>query len=171
VRPFASALTGSVDAGGGLLLRPLAAGDLGAIAAMLADPEIARWYDSDVGEIESLLGHPFVTPFLAVLDGAPAGYLQAYHANRDDFWPDFGVPAETFGLDMFLARRGEGLGVRLARAMAAHLFGMERVVRVQIDPDPDNRRAVRAYEKAGFVPRGIMPGYDGATMHYMTIDR
>jgi aminoglycoside 6'-N-acetyltransferase-1b len=36
------------------------------------------------------------------------------------------------------------------RAFVDHLFADRRVTRIQTDPSPDNPRAVRCYEKAGF---------------------
>lgn len=173
-----SKLDWRVDAGGGLLARPLRHSDLDVMAAMLSVPDVARWYDDDprsdqVAEMAAHIDGDHVSPFLVALDGRPIGYIQAYHANCEDFWVRFGVPEETFGLDMFLAEhRGQGLGSRLAHAMIERLFAMDGVVRVQIDPDPKNARAIRAYEKAGFRSAGIFPGYyPGEEMLYMTVER
>lgn len=145
---------------------------------MLAVPEVADWYDDDpiadqVAELAEHIESDCVSPFLVALDGKPIGYVQAYHANREDFWTAFGVPRETFGLDMFLAEaRGRGLGSRLTCAMTGRLFEMDGVVRVQIDPDPANARAIRAYEKAGFRRVGVFPGYyPGEEMLYMIVGR
>ncbi len=163
-----------LDAGGGLTLEVLQYAHLPAISAMLHDPQVARWYGDDpLDEIAAHIGDAIVSPFLVTLEGAPLGYLQAYHANADPFWADFGVPRETYGLDMFLgARRGQGIGRRLCRAMIEHLFTLPGVTRVQIDPDADNPRAIAAYAAAGFASQGLFPGYyPGERMAYMTIDR
>jgi aminoglycoside 6'-N-acetyltransferase len=165
-----------LDCGDGLALKALTEADLPVIAGMLRDPDISEWYGDDhaesLAEIADHIDDPMVAPFLVTLNGAPIGYLQAYHANRDAFWQAFGVPAETWGLDMMLAaHRGQGLGRRLCRHMIDYLFTLPGVVRVQIDPDPENLRAVRCYAAAGFKPRGIMPGYDGVQMVYMTVER
>ena len=37
--------------------------------------------------------------------------------------------------------------------------------------DPANARAVSAFRGAGFVERGVYPGYDGDTMLYMATER
>jgi RimJ/RimL family protein N-acetyltransferase len=175
--PFSSRLaTDFIDAGGGLAMRALRLSDMTEITRMLRDPEVLRWYgDADEAqeEIEELLDSDYVSPFLVLMQNQPVGHLQAYHANRDDFWSGFGVPAETFGLDMFLAHgRGKGWGTHMCRAMIDHLWTIPDIVRVQIDPSPDNPRAIRAYEKAGFTPQGIFPAYDSdEEMLYMTIDR
>lgn len=176
--PFRSKLDWTVDAGGGLIAHPLRHEDLALLGPMLEVPEVAAWYDDDpladqLQEIGEHIDSTYVSPFLVALDGDPIGYIQAYHANAEEFWTRFGVPKETFGLDMFLGeRRDRGLGSRLTRAFIARLFEMERVVRIQIDPDPANARAIRAYEKAGFRKVGTFPGYyPDEEMLYMTIDK
>jgi aminoglycoside 6'-N-acetyltransferase len=173
-----SKLDWQVDAGAGLTARPLRHSDLDGIGRMLKVPDVAQWYDDDsladqVAEIAGHIESDYVSPFLVSLDGRPIGYIQVYHANCEDFWTAFGVPKETFGLDMFLAEaRERGLGSRLTRVMIERLFAMDGVVRVQIDPDPANLRAIRCYEKAGFRKAGVFPGYyPGEEMLYMTIER
>ena len=54
-------------------------------------------------------------------------------------------PMPAAGLPMI--RRGHGSA--FIRAFADRLLG-EGVPRIVIDPDPNNGRAIRAYEKAGF---------------------
>jgi aminoglycoside 6'-N-acetyltransferase len=171
VSPFDAHFAQAIDAGEGLVLRPLAHADMPAILAMFADGEVARWWTSPPAEIAEIIDEPSVWPYLVTLDGAPIGYFQIYHANPEPFWAEFGVPAETFGLDMFLTRRGEGIGTRMVRAAIARVLELPAAVRVQIDPDPANPRAIRAYEKAGFTAHAAMSGYDGDPMLYMTIER
>ena len=60
------------------------------------------------------------------------------------------------GIDLFLADAGrlnQGLGTEMVRQFVARLFEDPRVTRVQTDPSPDNPRAIRCYEKAGFSRR------------------
>lgn len=166
-----------LDCGGGLSLSALTRGDLPAIAEMLRDPDVAAWYGEDhdaaLAEIAGHIDDAIVSPFLVSLEGVPHGYLQAYHANSEPFWQSFGVPEQTYGLDMFLgAARGMGLGRRMCRAMIDYLFSLPDVMRVQIDPDHENPRAIAAYRGAGFREVGRFPGYyPGETMVYMAKDR
>jgi RimJ/RimL family protein N-acetyltransferase len=39
------------------------------------------------------------------------------------------------------------------RAFAERLFEDAQVTRVQVDPAPDNARAIRCYARAGFLPQ------------------
>ena len=58
---------------------------------------------------------------------------------------------------------GRGHGSAFIRAFADSLLanGTPRVV---IDPDPENTRAIRAYERAGFVRDRLVDTPDGAAL-------
>ena len=93
--------------------------------------------------------------YLALHHGAPAGSNQAYQPeafHREGWWLDEHDPG-VHGIDQFRAdadNLGRGLGTAMVRAFVARLFADPAVTRVQTDPDPANRRAIRCYEKAGF---------------------
>jgi aminoglycoside 6'-N-acetyltransferase len=61
-------------------------------------------------------------------------------------------------IDIFVATElhGRGLGTDAVRRMVRHLVDDRRHHRITIDPSVDNVAAVRAYEKAGFRPIGVM---------------
>jgi aminoglycoside 6'-N-acetyltransferase len=174
--PFASRLPDRVigdPASVGLIA--LTKADLGDIEQLLQEPGVAQWWrDFGIEEIAAHLTSDYVAPFRIVVAGQTVGYAQAYHANRDQFWIDFGVPSETFGLDLSIgdpSLRGRGVGRAVIQLLVDRVLAWPEVVRVQIDPEPHNEAAVRAYRAAGFVERGTYPGYDGDTMLYMTIER
>jgi RimJ/RimL family protein N-acetyltransferase len=57
------------------------------------------------------------------------------------------------GIDQSLAdasELGQGLGTAMVRAFVMELLRDPAVTRSQTDPAPDNGRAIRCYEKAGF---------------------
>ncbi|MEQ1863188.1 MAG: GNAT family N-acetyltransferase [Micropepsaceae bacterium] len=154
----------------------LAENDLEAMAQLLREGEVAQWWDDppDIDELREYLTHDYVSAFCIVVANQTVGFAQVYHANCDPFWQSFGVPSETFGLDLAIGAAGarnRGVGRAVVRLLIERLLAWPEVVRLQIDPDPDNARAVRAFGAAGFVARGVYPGYDGDTMLYMTIER
>jgi RimJ/RimL family protein N-acetyltransferase len=51
--------------------------------------------------------------------------------------------------------RGRGLGTEAAHALLNHAFDDLGCVRVELEVFPDNARAIRSYEKLGFVVEGI----------------
>ena len=75
-------------------------------------------------------------------------------------------PAGTRGIDQFIGvpdMIGRGHGSSFIRQFVDGLLasGTPRVV---TDPDPDNRRAVRAYEKAGFERERMVDTPDGPAL-------
>jgi len=61
-------------------------------------------------------------------------------------------------IDLFVAteHHGRGIGTDAVRTIARHLVEERGHHRLTIDPSLDNAAAIRAYEKAGFRPIGVM---------------
>jgi aminoglycoside 6'-N-acetyltransferase-1b len=92
--------------------------------------------------------------YIATMDGKPIGFIQSYvpAEAHGEWWPDEDDPTVR-GIDQFLADGaglGKGLGTAMVKAFIEHLFSDPTVTRIQTDPSPDNARAIRCYEKAGF---------------------
>jgi aminoglycoside 6'-N-acetyltransferase len=66
------------------------------------------------------------------------------------------------GIDIFLSDefQGLGLGADAVRTLARHLIHDRGHHRLVIDPAADNAAAIRAYEKVGFRPVGVMRQYE-----------
>ena len=150
-----------VIGGDGFVIRPASADDLDLLSAWFADPDVFRWWggrplDRDVVAAKYTGARcPRVESHVIELAERPIGYIQ-YH--RDG-------PGDA-GLDMMLlpAFRDRGLGPRAARVMASHLrsnFGWT----ISVDPAQHNPRAIRAWEKAGFVAEREWPDHpDGPAL-------
>lgn len=115
-----------------------------------------------------------VTPYIAELDGRPIGYAQSYVAagSGDGWWEQITDPGVR-GIDQFLANGaelGRGLGSAMVGALVDRLLADPAVSLIQTDPDPSNARAIRCYEKVGFVGQGEILTPDGAAL-YMTLSR
>jgi aminoglycoside 6'-N-acetyltransferase-1b/aminoglycoside 6'-N-acetyltransferase-2 len=144
-----------------LTLRPMSADDLPLLHDWLRREHVLRWWgDERFDTLESvaakylprILAQEKVTPWIAMLGDRPIGYCQAYVVAGDDFWPDETDPGAR-GCDQFIGEAdllGHGLGTRIVCALVDALFGDSAVTRIQTDPSPDNARAIRCYEKAGF---------------------
>jgi aminoglycoside 6'-N-acetyltransferase len=93
------------------------------------------------------------------LDGLPIGYVQFYPWDDEPEAIDvIGVPAipGAWGLDIFLGEPdviGRGIGTRAVDLVCGYLFRASGATAVMIVAAVDNARALRAYEKAGFVRR------------------
>ncbi len=142
----------------GYSFRPMTRADLPLVAGWLAQPHVARWWDdagTSLAHIEEHLGPAdSVEPFLILMDERPIGYMQSYDIHAEADHPSRDQPAGTIGIDLSIGEPdlvGKGHGPRALDAFVRRLFdaGAPRAV---IDPDPANAAAVRAYDKAGFVP-------------------
>ena len=138
--------------------RPLSRCDLPLLARWLAAPHVAAWWgdpgeqlqivSGDSGDIEC----PDMDQFIVTAGERPFGYLQCYDASA---WPENGfgsLAPGTRGIDQFIGELDmidHGHGSAFIRMFVERLLtaGAPRVV---TDPDPNNLRAVRANEKAGF---------------------
>ncbi len=77
--------------------------------------------------------------------------------------------AEALAIDCFSGPGGFGHGGLWLRALADTLLAEAPIL--VIDPEPDNLRAVRAYEKAGFRGEELRPSEDGTLARVMTRHR
>ena len=134
--------------------RSMSEADLPMVRNWLATPHVAEWWH-DAEQFEFVSGdldHHDMAQFIVTLEERPLGYLQCYRMSE---WHDgFGLqPPGTRGLDQFIGEHdmiGRGHGSALIRTFAEELLnsGTPRII---LDPNPANARAIRAYEKAGFV--------------------
>jgi aminoglycoside 6'-N-acetyltransferase len=139
-----------------VLLRPLTAEDVPKVAAIQAQPGVAsRWGEPDEEELRGkAAGTDECTAFAIEQDGEVVGLIQ-YHEEDDPMY-------RHAGIDLFLSEdvHGHGLGTDAVRTLALHLVRDRGHHRLVIDPAADNAPAIRAYEKAGFRPVGVMRRYE-----------
>ena len=142
-----------------VVLRPLRAADADRLAALVGDPQVARWwgsrpddfdhhragFESDAAGSEA---------FAIEVDGGLAGWLGVYEEEEPDY--------HHAGLDIFLdpALHGAGHGPRALRLAARWLLGERGHHRLVIDPAAANERAIAVYASIGFRPVGIMRAYE-----------
>jgi aminoglycoside 6'-N-acetyltransferase len=137
-------------------LRPAEPGDADRITEILLEPEVARWWGRyDAARVRTeLLGDP-ETAVYAIEAGGEAIGIVTYHEENE---PDY----HHAGVDIFIttARHDEGLGSEALGILARQLFEERGHHRLTIDPAAANARAIRAYEKVGFRPVGVLRDYE-----------
>jgi aminoglycoside 6'-N-acetyltransferase len=138
-------------------LRPVTAEDAPRLTEILSHLEVARWwgrYDRDRVQRELVDPDDGTVTFAIQADGEVIGLIQ-YWEEPD---PDYRHAA----LDIFLHPdwHGRGLGADAIRTLARHLFEDRGHHRLTIDPAAGNQRAIRAYQRVGFRPVGVMRCYE-----------
>jgi RimJ/RimL family protein N-acetyltransferase len=131
-----------------MILRPLAEGDEAELRRIHTTPEVMRWWD--VPEDSFPWDEPESTRFTIEVDGAVAGLIQFSEEHEPKY--------RHAAIDVFLdpALHGRGLGTEAVRRVVRHLIDDRGHHRITIDPATANVAAIRAYEKAGFRPVGVM---------------
>jgi aminoglycoside 6'-N-acetyltransferase len=111
-----------------------------------------RWGVLEEGELEEFLRDE--KTFVIEADGEIIGAIQ-YDEENDTMY-------HHAGIDIFLttSRHGEGFGGEAVRVLAGYLIEQRGHHRLTIDPAADNAAAIRAYEKVGFRPVGVMRSYE-----------
>lgn len=147
--------------------RRISESDLPMLSEWLRRPHVAEWWDDQTSleavrtkYLPRLAVDSTVVPYIALHGDEPVGYIQSYVAAwcGDGWWPaitDTGV----VGIDQFLAdgaKLGQGLGYAMVAAFVKKLLADPAVTQIQTDPSPDNARAIRCYEKAGFRKLGLV---------------
>ena len=134
-------------------LRPLADGDEAELLRIHRTPEVARWWGAP-DEGFPWIDEPGSTRLTIEVEGAVAGLIQF----SEELEPRYRHAAIDLFLDPALHRRG--LGTEAVRRVVRHLIDDRGHHRITIDPAAANAAAIRAYEKAGFRPVGILRRYE-----------
>jgi len=155
---------------------PLTDADLPLLHDWLSRPHVAEWWPGSptwaevAGEFgPAIAGRVPHQCFLALAEGVPIGFIQSYTPvgwHHEGWWLDE-HDGGVRGIDQFLANAeqlGRGLGTAMVSTFVARLFADPAVTRVQTDPAPENRRAIRCYEKAGFIADREVDTPDGRAL-------
>src|SRR5258708_9824529 len=124
-----------IPQGSRLTLRRPGDGDAEALVAILAEPEISRWWGTnDLKKVRAELAACFVI----AIEDAPAGWVLYYEETEPGY--------RHVGLDIMLTEsaRGQRYGREALRVAIRHFIRLGHH-RFTIDPAVDNERAIRCY--------------------------
>jgi aminoglycoside 6'-N-acetyltransferase len=130
--------------------RPLRADDLLLLARWRAAPHVAEWW-GEAAEAEEV-AEEGVAKWIVELDGRPFAFAQDYDPHAWEGHHFAHLPPGSRGIDQLIGEAdllSRGHGSAFVRQHVARLFAAGAPA-VGTDPHPDNARARRAYEKAGF---------------------
>ena len=138
-------------------LRPLDPSEVPRLAEEIAgDETTAPWWGTDAGRIAGWLADEDARVFAIDVGDTTVGVIMYEEENEPDY------RHASIDLSVLAPYSGRGLGPDALRTLARHLFATRGHHRIHIDPAAKNARAIRAYEKVGFKPVGIMRRYERA---------
>lgn len=106
--------------------------------------------------MEAAIADPHTAAWIVEHHGRPFAYAQDYDVHA---WPDHhfaDLPPSSRGIDQSIGEPDmldKGHGSAFVRLHVDRLFAAGAPA-IGTDPHPDNARAIRAYEKAGFAVTG-----------------
>lgn len=100
------------------------------------------------------IDEPESTRMVIEVDGSVAGLIQFYEEEEPRY--------RHASIDLFLdpVLHGRGFGEEAVRRVVKLLVEERGHHRITIDPAAENTAAIRAYEKVGFKPVGVMRQYE-----------
>jgi len=139
-------------------------------------PHVREWWDPDESDLsleEAVRQYgprtrdgSATTACIIEWAGAPVGYIQFYPwAAYEEDVRAMGLPATTgsWGLDVFLGEPeliDRGIGSAAVDLLCGYLFAARDASSVMLAVAIENGRAIRAYEKAGFLRAGMVLDVD-----------
>ena len=135
------------------LFRPLTSSDLPLVRRWRREPHVTQWWGPpEIEDEKEKLGDKDVRMWIVEQEGRPFAYAQDYDPHAWHPHPFSHLPSGSRGIDQYIGEAdmiGRGHGSRFVRQHCGMLFA-EGAPAIGTDPHPDNARAIRAYEKAGF---------------------
>jgi aminoglycoside 6'-N-acetyltransferase len=137
-------------------LRALGEDDVERLAAILAEPEVRRWWGTyDAARVRAeLLQDDDAVMFGIEVDGVLVGLIQYSEEPTSDY--------RHASIDIFLhpGWHGRGFGSDAIRTLARYLFHARHHHRLTIDPAAANAKAIACYRRVGFREVGVMRQYE-----------
>lgn len=145
---------------GALAVRKLGNRDESLLVKWLSDAKVLAFYEGrDRPHDRAMVREHFfqrqddVTRCLVLFEEKPIGYIQFYRLPEKEA-REYGYEGESgiFGTDQFIGEPAcwnQGIGTRLVSGMVQYLCSVENASKIVMDPQVQNERAIRCYEKSG----------------------
>jgi aminoglycoside 6'-N-acetyltransferase len=135
----------------------------------LSDPVVLEFYEGrdrphDLALVRKHFynGEPGITRCVVVHEETDIGYIQFYVITEEERveYGYSGFNGSIYGLDQFIGEPDYwncGIGTELIAGTVHYLLNEQEASKIVMDPRTDNLRAVRVYEKNGFVIKKRLP--------------
>ena len=130
-------------------------GDEARLLEIFSEPTVSRWWgDPRDAVADAMVNDDENTHYLIELEGETIGMIQSYEESDAMY--------RHAGIDIAIRAtwQGKGLGPDAIRVLARYLIDERGHHRLTIDPAAHNSNAIKAYERVGFKPVGVMRKYE-----------
>ena len=137
------------------MLRPVRGGDEATLLEIFSDPTVSRWWgDPRDAVADTMQDDEENSHYVIELDGNAIGMIQSYEESDAMY--------RHAGIDISIREpwQGKGYGPEAIKLLARYLIAERGHHRLIIDPAASNVNAIRAYERVGFKPVGVMRKYE-----------
>ena len=154
---------------GAYQFREMTRADLPLVRTWLTHPHVIEWWGDTEEQyklVEEDLANPAMRQFIVAFDAIPFAYVQNYDLDEGTDAAFGELPPGARAIDQFIGEpdmANRGHGSAFIRALADKLLA-DGASCVITDPDVDNARAIRAYEKAGFSKQGVVHTLEGPAL-------
>ncbi|KTD43092.1 GNAT family N-acetyltransferase [Legionella parisiensis] len=156
-----------------MIFKPLTHFDLDLLCRWFEKTHVLEWWNDKLTpeQIKEKYGaridDDVVCPYIVYINKKPIAFIQYYWVikAREGWWPD--EDANTVGLDQFIGEENyinKGFGTLMIKEFIQFLFQNPLIRKIITEADPNNLRAKRCYEKAGFHEMGIIDTPDGKSI-------
>jgi len=150
--------------------KPLAADDFPLLLIWLSKEHVKEWWNDGDDTLEKVAlhyGEDDDTARFVLLETdeekeKPIGYFQYY-------FDEIG----SIGIDQFIGEEdymNRGVGERAIKMFVEMIARQHRPTQIILDPSPENKRAVRCYEKVGFKHYQTTQNSDGSLPYMMRLE-
>jgi aminoglycoside 6'-N-acetyltransferase len=155
---------------GSLKVRKLEEKDRYLLAKWLSNPLVLAFYEGrdnafDLDKVKKVFysSKDDEGKCMVEFGGNEIGYIQFYPLD-DARKREYGYFNENiYGIDQFIGEVeywNKGIGTLLVTSMVKYLMDHKKAVRVVMDPQTRNTRAIKCYEKCGFKKVRILPDHE-----------
>jgi len=154
-----------------LSFRPLRVTDFPLLLTWLSNEHVKQWWNDGDDTLEKVALHygdkePEIARYILVEstaeDEKSIGYFQYYPLSQ-----------EIIGIDQFIGevdRINQGMGTAAIRLFLEMIITRHKPQQIILDPNPENKRAIRCYEKVGFLYYATEQREDGESAYMMSFD-
>ncbi|TCZ80212.1 N-acetyltransferase [Paenibacillus albiflavus] len=157
---------------GSIAVRSLTVDDAGLLLKWLSDKDVLEYYGGrdQPYNFEKVEKHFYerardITQCIIEFEGHAIGYIQFYlisEEERQEYgYGDFN--GNIHGMDQFIGEVeywNKGIGTDLVKSMVNYLLTHEKAEKIVMDPQAWNERALRVYEKCGFVKKKYLKEHE-----------